>query len=333
MKKNLVVLLVTLVMFFGFTIKANASGVTVATFNGNDIIQVGDVSFNLNITGVSGSSNNELHSYGGYIVYDPQYLEFVSFEGTNGWTANLSDNRVPGKIKVATVDWPMENGVTSGNIGTAKFKALKPGETILAMDDIEATNTNENIHASFVNKHLIIKEAPKVSIKSAQVSGITNRYYNGKAQIQNIKVTYNGKTLINNTDYKVTYKNNINAGTASVIITGYGIYGDTLTKTFTINKLNNPMVVVAKSKKVKYKKVKKKKQVLSLITLAKQQGIVTYSKVSGPKKIVINKTTGKITVKKKIKKGTYYLNVKVTAAGNINYKAIAKIVTIKIIVK
>lgn len=47
-------------------------------------------------------------------------------------------------------------------------------------------------------------------------------------------VTLNGKTLTAGTDYTVSYENNINVGTASVIITGIGSYSGTVEKDFTI---------------------------------------------------------------------------------------------------
>ena len=53
----------------------------------------------------------------------------------------------------------------------------------------------------------------------------------------------------------------------------------------------------------------------------KGQGNKTYVKVSGNKKIKINKKTGKITVKKGLKKGTYKVKVKIKAAGNKNFKS------------
>ncbi len=62
--------------------------------------------------------------------------------------------------------------------------------------------------------------------------------------------------------------------------------------------------------------------------------IPDYDKKSGGnKKITINKTTGKVTVKKKLKKGTYKIKVKVTAAGNSNYKTLTRTVTFKLKVK
>ena len=68
------------------------------------------------------------------------------------------------------------------------------------------------------------------------------------------------------------------------------------------------------------------------MTVSKQQGKLTYAKVSGSKKLTITKA-GKVTVKKKTKKGTYKMRVKVTAAGNANYKAGSKTVTVKVKVK
>ena len=49
-------------------------------------------------------------------------------------------------------------------------------------------------------------------------------------------------------------------------------------------------------------------------------------------KITVAKT-GKITVKKGLKKGTYKVKLRVTAAGNKNYKKKAKTVVVKVRVK
>ena len=69
-------------------------------------------------------------------------------------------------------------------------------------------------------------------------------------------------------------------------------------------------------------------------TTKKGRGKMTYAKVSGNKKIRINKTTGKVTVKKGLRKGTYRVKVKVRAAGDANYNASAwKRVTFKVKVK
>lgn len=102
-----------------------------------------------------------------------------------------------------------------------------------------------------------------------------------------------------------------------------------------------PMSVKAKTVKLKAKKLKKKKQTIArkkAITVTKAQGKVTYKKVKVnkkkyAKKFTINKKTGKITVKKGVKKGLYKMTVKVSAAGNGTYKAGAKSVVVKIRVR
>ena len=171
------------------------------------------------------------------------------------------------------------------------------------------------------------------SINSTKITGIINKTYNGKKQTQNVTIVYDNKELINGIDYKIEYKNNENVGEAKIIIKGIGNYNGVVEKVFKIVKANNTMVVKTKNKKVKYKKVKKKKQKITAITVKNNQGKVTYSKVSGNKRIKVNKHNGKITIKKKTKKGTYKIKIKVNATGNSNYNSGYKIVTVKIKVK
>lgn len=60
--------------------------------------------------------------------------------------------------------------------------------------------------------------------------------YNGKAQTPDVTVTLNDKELEKNTDYKIDYVNNQNAGTATINITGMGRYEGSLSKNFNITK-------------------------------------------------------------------------------------------------
>ena len=75
-----------------------------------------------------------------------------------------------------------------------------------------------------------------VNIGNVTVIGILNKTYTGTAQTQNLTVKLGDKTLTNGTDYVLSYSNNINAGTATVTITGKGNYSGTVNKIFTINK-------------------------------------------------------------------------------------------------
>jgi endo-1,4-beta-xylanase len=83
--------------------------------------------------------------------------------------------------------------------------------------------------------------------------------------------------------------------------------------------------------------VKKKAQSLKVSKVVKFSnkgvGTLSYKKKSGNKKIAINKKTGKVTVKKGLKKGTYKVKVAIKAAGNGNYNAKTINVTFKVKVK
>ena len=100
-------------------------------------------------------------------------------------------------------------------------------------------------------------------------------------------------------------------------------------------KYTNTLTAKGKTATVKLANLKKKNQTVAqknAFTVSKAQGKVTYAKASGEKKITVAKN-GKITVKKGLKKGTYKVKVKVTAAGNANYKSSIKTVTVTIKVK
>ena len=78
----------------------------------------------------------------------------------------------------------------------------------------------------------------KINAKSASgftVSSIAAQTYTGSAITPAITVKDGTKTLTNGTHYSVAYSNNINAGTATVTITGKGNYTGTKTATFKIN--------------------------------------------------------------------------------------------------
>ena len=98
----------------------------------------------------------------------------------------------------------------------------------------------------------------------------------------------------------------------------------------------NTIKVSTKTATVKAAKVKKanvKIAASKVMTVKNAQGKVTYTKASGNAKVVINKKTGAVTVKKGLKKGTYTIKVKVKAAGNDEYSAKAVTKSFKIKVK
>ena len=91
---------------------------------------------------------------------------------------------------------------------------------------------------NFDNYTNVFYEITPASIKrDVKVSGISKSYaYTGKAVKVSPKLTYNGMTLKEGTDYKLSYTNNRKAGKATVTITGKGNYSGSVSKKFTIKK-------------------------------------------------------------------------------------------------
>ena len=70
--------------------------------------------------------------------------------------------------------------------------------------------------AVFGTAKLAGSSSDDASISTALVTGIKNYTYTGKAIKQDLNVEVNGKQLSKDKDYTVSYKNNVNAGTAEV---------------------------------------------------------------------------------------------------------------------
>ena len=121
----------------------------------------------------------------------------------------------------------------------------------------------------------------------------------------------NGSIILsNNTDYKVTYSNNVNAGTATVTVTGAGSYTGTAAKTFTIAKAT-PALSFANSSVSKKNGDAAFTNALTKTT----DGTVTFSS-SNTGVATVNSTSGQVTVK-----GVGQTTITATAAAGKNYKA------------
>ena len=72
------------------------------------------------------------------------------------------------------------------------------------------------------------------SLGGCSIEGITEKTYTGKPIQQDPVITDGSTKLVNGTHYVLEYTNNINAGTATVKITGTGNYVGTVEKTFRI---------------------------------------------------------------------------------------------------
>ena len=141
--------------------------------------------------------------------------------------------------------------------------------------------------------------------------------YTGKRRCTKVTVTYGGKKLTKGTDYKLSWANNLHAGTAKVKVTGIGNYFGERTLTYKIRR--RAQVITANSHKVTYVKNKEYK----LKASADGGGELTFTS-SAPK--VIEVKDNRLYIRGK---GTAY--IKITAARTKDYKKAEKTVRIRVV--
>ncbi len=99
-----------------------------------------------------------------------------------------------------------------------------------------------------------------LSIKKTIIEGVTDKEYCGEAVSQNIivKDKASGAVLTEGVDYRVAHNNNVNAGKATVFVTGIGNYSGVVKKNFRIKPVSladvsKVSITVAPSVKIKKK--------------------------------------------------------------------------------
>ena len=209
------------------------------------------------------------------------------------------------------------------NAGTAKATIKLKGDRYEGSKDLEFTINAKKI-------------TPSVKLSPAAYT------YDGKVKTPAVTVTYGKKTLAKGKDYDASYAaSRMNAGSYKVTVKMKGNYSGSSSAAFRINKAQNPMAVNGKTVSIKYKKLKKKNQTIKCagaMTVSKAQGKLSYklvgvSKTKFKKYFNVGAANGNITVKKKLKKGTYKVDINVAAAGNGNYNSLTRKATVTVKVR
>jgi len=126
---------------------------------------------------------------------------------------------------------------------TGLITALRNGTATITVKT-EDGNHEKQITVNVANMSRLIEDLEFNEIQSVQ--------YNGSEIKPNIIINDEDYTLVSGTDYEIEYKNNINIGTAEIIITGINAYKGTKTITFTITKADLNVNYTAMSNTVTY---------------------------------------------------------------------------------
>ncbi len=185
-------------------------------------------------------------------------------------------------------------------------RAKKPGKVTITAISGATGNYKKAVVRTRIKVIGTVLTAKKTKIKLSR----TSYTYNGKAKRPSLKVTFKGKTLKKGRDYKVGYKDNIDAGKATAVICGKGNYSGRLYKRFTINKANNHMKASIESTVIGIKEK-------TWVDVDNADGDVTFS--SSNSKVAQVSKQGKVTG---MKKGE--CTITVTAQGDENHKKAEK---------
>lgn len=154
-----------------------------------------------------------------YVVYTSNSFTVI-FDAAGG-TVSPASKTVALDSTYGELPTPKKEGYT--------FKGWKLGEVTITSDTQVKT----------AKDHILVAEWEKivVPVSKVTVADIASVVYNGSEHKPTPKVTVDGKALKAGTDFEYSYKNNVNAGTATVVITGKGSYSNIKAeKTFTIEK-------------------------------------------------------------------------------------------------
>ena len=166
--------------------------------------------------------------------------------------AELTASFTVRKAPAPAIEWPTASGITYGQrVSEAKLSATADGHGTFAWAQPDAVldagaqsaaltympddTQNYDYTGVALTKEIAISVSEK-TLESSDISlsAIADQTYTGAAIEPEVVVKDGNRVLVEGTDYTVAYANNVNAGTATITITGMGNYTGTLRITFTI---------------------------------------------------------------------------------------------------
>lgn len=220
--------------------------------------------------------------------------------------------------------------------------AITAAETVLNGEDFSDTEVTAATKALTDAKAKLVKlKTQSITVSVKNTKNVVSKKYGDKAFSLGAKakttLTYkSSNTKIATVDRKgkVTIKA---AGTVKITINAKATstYKAATAKVLTIKIAKKAPTIKTKigTKNLSYNALKKKAQVFTLGTSVNSKGTLTYKKLSGSSAVSVNSKTGKLTVKKGLRKGTYRVKVQIKSAAKGNYTAGSRTVTVTVRVK
>ena len=246
----------------------------------------------------------------------------VTVKGNGIYKGSLTQNftiRPKSLKKVHVLTGSLQDGTSSGDLERLPIYVYDGGKLLHSGIDytlsssgtssstVKINITGKGNYTGIIKVKLSVNKAGSAQVISSEHVQLKKdtAVYTGKA-VKSIEpvVTVKGTTLTFNKDYKVQYQNNINAGTAYMIVTGKGSYKGKVVVPFTIQ----PIVVSTSAVSIKSIAAKTYNG-----KLQKPSVIATVPLGGGAKKLAINKDY-KVIYKNNLHAGT--ATVMIVGKGN-----------------
>lgn len=171
------------------------------------------------------------------------------YEGTVEKTFTIAKAAQVLKADVTEIQLVKGNSQQISVTGAQGALSYKSSNTDVASVDSQGTVTAKaagsasiTVSAAETDNYKAASITVAVSVERISISEYTvtldqdSYIYDGNEKKPSVTIKNGNTVLKENTDYTVTYKNNVHAGTASVLISGAGEYKDSITRSFSIAK-------------------------------------------------------------------------------------------------
>ena len=142
-----------------------------------------------------------------------------------GTRIGLSATVKPEKAENKSLIWESSNDDVAIVNSRGVVAGIEEGTVVITATAADGSGVSASCSVTVYN----------ADIAKANITGLTDQTYTGKALTQTFVVKMGTTTLEPDVDYTVSYSSNINVGTASATITGIGNYEGMLTSIFTIS--------------------------------------------------------------------------------------------------
>lgn len=263
-----------------------------------------------------------------------------SITGNTGavWTDDCESARLSKAIELAKAVWPHIYGLQDAKDALNKMVESAPGEKQAELKKIadaaiaeldkaynEGTLTVDMVNETAKETTRKLQEANPTDVANCEITLDQTEYvYDGQAKEPEVTVK-NGDEVVAADEYTVEYKNNTDAGTATVAVTGKGILTGNKEVTFTIAPAEQEVTVPVSS----FTKTEGD-AAFALNASGREGAVLTYS--SSDAKIVSVDAEGNVTP---LKVGTATITVKASAknykdaTASVNVTVIKKVLNVK----